>query len=170
MVRADIPRFSQVVAASCDSKFTHLAWTQQPRSEGGLGPMTIPILSGAPACMAPRRSHPSGSAARVGNADFSKQVARDYGVLIDDGDDAGVPLRSVGLALRGPSTCLDEAHPPIPVAAHSGLFIIDGKGTVRQITINDLPVGRSVDEVLRLVQAFQVRLLPPTPASSLFVC
>lgn len=36
-----------------------------------------------------------------------------------------------------------------------GLFIIDGKGILRQITINDLPVGRSVDEALRLVQAFQ---------------
>lgn len=36
-----------------------------------------------------------------------------------------------------------------------GLFIIDGKGVLRQITINDLPVGRSVDEALRLVQAFQ---------------
>nr|P0CV91.1 RecName: Full=Peroxiredoxin-4; AltName: Full=Thioredoxin-dependent peroxiredoxin 4 [Crotalus atrox] len=32
-----------------------------------------------------------------------------------------------------------------------GLFIIDDK----QITMNDLPVGRSVDETLRLVQAFQ---------------
>ena len=36
-----------------------------------------------------------------------------------------------------------------------GLFIIDDKGTLRQITMNDLPVGRSVDETLRLVQAFQ---------------
>jgi peroxiredoxin (alkyl hydroperoxide reductase subunit C) len=36
-----------------------------------------------------------------------------------------------------------------------GLFIIDGKGVVRQITKNDPPVGRSVDETLRLVQAFQ---------------
>ena len=36
-----------------------------------------------------------------------------------------------------------------------GLFIIDPKGVVRQITINDLPVGRSVDEVLRLIKAFQ---------------
>lgn len=37
----------------------------------------------------------------------------------------------------------------------SALFIIDGKGILRQITMNDLPVGRSVDETLRLVQAFQ---------------
>jgi len=36
-----------------------------------------------------------------------------------------------------------------------GLFIIDGKGRLRQMTVNDLPVGRSVDETLRLVQAFQ---------------
>jgi peroxiredoxin 1 len=39
--------------------------------------------------------------------------------------------------------------------AFRGLFIIDPKGILRQITINDLPVGRSVDETLRLVQAFQ---------------
>ena len=37
----------------------------------------------------------------------------------------------------------------------SGLFIIDANGTLRQITVNDMPVGRSVDEVMRLVQAFQ---------------
>ena len=36
-----------------------------------------------------------------------------------------------------------------------GLFIIDKEQNLRQITINDLPVGRSVDEVLRLVRAFQ---------------
>lgn len=29
------------------------------------------------------------------------------------------------------------------------------QGTLRQITVNDLPVGRSVDETLRLVKAFQ---------------
>ena len=53
--------------------------------------------------------------------------------------------------------------------AYRGLYIIDDKGNalvlntpsccrlgiLRQITINDLPVGRSVDETLRLVQAFQ---------------
>ena len=53
-------------------------------------------------------------------------ISRDYGVLIED----------EGIALRG-------------------LFLIDPKGTLRQITINDLPVGRSVDETLRLLKAFQ---------------
>jgi alkyl hydroperoxide reductase subunit AhpC len=38
----------------------------------------------------------------------------------------------------------------------SGLFIIAPDGTLRQKTVNDLPVGRSVDETLRLVKAFQV--------------
>lgn len=59
-------------------------------------------------------------------ADCSHKIARDYGVLKDD----------EGIAYRG-------------------LFIIDPKGMLRQITINDLPVGRSVDETIRLVQAFQ---------------
>jgi len=39
--------------------------------------------------------------------------------------------------------------------AFRGLFIVDGNGVLRQITINDLPVGRDVDETLRLVQAFK---------------
>lgn len=43
----------------------------------------------------------------------------------------------------------------ILICAVRGLFVIDDKGILRQITINDLPVGRSVDETLRLVQAFQ---------------
>jgi peroxiredoxin (alkyl hydroperoxide reductase subunit C) len=45
------------------------------------------------------------------------------------------------------------------VCLRSGLFLIDPKGVLRQITINDLPVGRSVDETLRLIKAFQVCML-----------
>ncbi|CAK9299279.1 unnamed protein product, partial [Gordionus sp. m RMFG-2023] len=59
-------------------------------------------------------------------SDFSKTISRDYGVLIDE----------PGIALRG-------------------LFIIDPKGIIRHLSINDLPVGRSVDETLRLVKAYQ---------------
>lgn len=58
-------------------------------------------------------------------ADLNKNISRDYGVLLDS-----------GIALRG-------------------LFLIDPKSIVRHITINDLPVGRSVDETLRVIQAFQ---------------
>jgi len=95
----------EILAISVDSKYTHLAWTNTPRSEGGLGPMELPLVS-----------------------DITKQISKDYGVLLEDGPDAGVSLR--------------------------GLFIINQDGIIRHISINDLPVGRNVDEVLRLVQAF----------------
>lgn len=58
-------------------------------------------------------------------ADLDKSICRDYGVLLD-----------AGIALRG-------------------LFIIDGEQKIRSLTINDLPVGRSVEEALRTVSAFQ---------------
>ncbi|XP_044741242.1 peroxiredoxin 1-like isoform X2 [Chrysoperla carnea] len=93
----------EVIAASTDSHFSHLAWINTSRKEGGIGNMNIPVL-----------------------ADKSMATARAYGVL---NEETGIPFR--------------------------GLYIIDGKGILRQVTINDLPVGRSVDETLRLVQAFQ---------------
>ncbi len=59
-------------------------------------------------------------------ADLNKNIARSYDVLLDED----------GISLRG-------------------LFLIDPKGAIRHATINDLPVGRNVDEVLRVIQAFQ---------------
>jgi len=94
---------TEVIAASVDSQFTHLAWIKTDRKAGGLGNINIPLLS-----------------------DLNHKISKDYGVYLDD----------LGHTLRG-------------------LFIIDDKGILRQITMNDLPVGRSVDETLRLVQAFQ---------------
>ncbi|CAH8513365.1 unnamed protein product [Heterobilharzia americana] len=94
---------AEVVGVSTDSHFSHLAWINTPRKEGGLGGLRYPLLS-----------------------DYKKQITRDYGILQEQ----------LGAALRG-------------------LFIISPESIVRQITINDLPVGRSVDEVLRLVRAFQ---------------
>ncbi|XP_067639624.1 peroxiredoxin 2 isoform X2 [Eurosta solidaginis] len=93
----------EVIGCSTDSHFTHLAWINTPRKQGGLGDLSIPLL-----------------------ADKSMKIARDYDVLDED---SGIPFR--------------------------GLFIIDKAQNLRQITVNDLPVGRSVDETLRLVQAFQ---------------
>ena len=58
-------------------------------------------------------------------ADLSKSISRDYGVLFNE-----------SVALRG-------------------LFIIDKDGIVRHVTVNDLPLGRNVDEVLRMVDALQ---------------
>lgn len=59
-------------------------------------------------------------------SDLDKAISRSYGVLIE----------KPGIALRG-------------------LFIIDKAGKIRHITINDLPLGRSVDEVLRVLDAVQ---------------
>ncbi|TFK25882.1 2-cysteine peroxiredoxin [Coprinopsis marcescibilis] len=93
-----------VLGVSTDSKFSHFAWSTQPRKEGGLGPdLQLPLV-----------------------ADRNMSISRDYGVLLED----------EGVALRG-------------------LFLIDPKGILRQITVNDLPVGRSVDETIRLIKAFQ---------------
>jgi len=79
-----------VIAASTDSHFSHLAWVNTPRKQGGLGEMNIPLL-----------------------ADKNSKISRDYDVI---NEDTGIPFR--------------------------GLFIIDDKQNLRQVTLNDLPVGR----------------------------
>lgn len=92
----------QVLGCSVDSHYTHLAWRNVPRSEGGIGDIRYPLI-----------------------ADLNKEIARKYDVLLD-----------AGIALRG-------------------LFLIDQKGIVRHQVVNDLPLGRSVDEALRVVKALQ---------------
>jgi len=42
-----------------------------------------------------------------------------------------------------------------PAVALRGVFIIDRQGIVRSLPVNDLPLGRNVDEVLRLLDAVQ---------------
>lgn len=59
-------------------------------------------------------------------SDLNKTIARDYNVLDEE---AGVAVR--------------------------GLFIIDPDGVIMHATVNNLPVGRNVDETLRVLQAFQ---------------
>ncbi|MCD6023306.1 MAG: prx-2 [Fibrobacteria bacterium] len=58
-------------------------------------------------------------------ADLNKQIARDYGILFEE-----------EVALRGQ-------------------FLIDKEGVVRHALVNDLPLGRSVDEALRTIDALQ---------------
>jgi len=92
----------QIIGASVDSHFSHLAWRNLPRNQGGIGQVKYPLAS-----------------------DLNKQIARDYDVLLDG-----------GVALRG-------------------TFLIDREGVVRHQVVNDLPLGRSVDEALRMVKALQ---------------
>jgi peroxiredoxin (alkyl hydroperoxide reductase subunit C) len=47
----------------------------------------------------------------------------------------------------------DVLHPD--GIAYRGLFLIDREGVVRHQVVNDLPLGRSVDEALRMLQALQ---------------
>lgn len=94
---------TEVLGVSVDSQFSHLAWIQTPRNEGGIGDINYPLV-----------------------ADLKKEISTAYNVL----DDAE------GVALRG-------------------LFIIDPEGIIMHSTINNLPVGRNVEETLRVLQAFQ---------------
>jgi len=93
---------AEVIGVSVDSQYTHFAWKNTPVDQGGIGQVRYPLV-----------------------ADLNKNIARDYGVLVDD-----------AVALRG-------------------LFLIDKKGIVRHELVNDLPLGRNVDEALRILDALQ---------------
>lgn len=110
---------------STDSKFSHFAWSNQPRKQGGLGPeLKLPLV-----------------------ADRSMQISRDYGVLLED---EGIALR--GLFLIDPKGILRWGC--LLTINHQSAKLI-AVMSLRQITVNDLPVGRSVDETIRLIKAFQ---------------
>lgn len=72
-------------------------------------------------------------------ADLSKTIAENYGVL------------------AGEYTYNEEGQATFEGApvAYRGLFLIDKEGIVRHSVINDLPLGRSVDEAIRVVDALQ---------------
>ncbi len=95
---------AEILGASVDSKFSHLAWISQE-----LGDLRFPLLS-----------------------DITKEVARNYGILIEE----------QGISLRG-------------------LYIIDPQGVLRYELVHDLNVGRSVDETLRVLEALQTGELCP---------
>ncbi|QNR24634.1 peroxiredoxin [Croceimicrobium hydrocarbonivorans] len=49
----------------------------------------------------------------------------------------------------------DEMQAEGEMVAYRGLFLIDKEGTVRHQVVNDMPLGRSVDEAMRMVKALQ---------------
>tara|TARA_Y100001968_G_C19302690_1_gene689955 strand:- start:285 stop:881 length:597 start_codon:yes stop_codon:yes gene_type:complete len=93
---------TEVLGVSVDSKFTHLAWIQTPRNEGGIGDINYPLVS-----------------------DLKREICQSYNVLNEDGE------------------------------ADRGLFLINPKGVIMHATINKAPVGRNIDETLRILQAYQ---------------
>jgi len=109
-------RDTVVVGCSVDSEFSHWAWLNTEKKNGGIKSVTYPIV-----------------------ADLSKTIAENYGVLAGEYD-------------------IDEDGKSIFVGApvaYRGLFLIDKKGVVRHQLVNDLPLGRSVDETLRMVDALR---------------
>jgi peroxiredoxin 2/4 len=99
-IQAFQARHTEVIGISVDSPFSHTAWANTERGEGGIKGVAFPLVS-----------------------DLNKTIAADYGVLLPE-----------GLALRG-------------------LFIVNEKGILKHITINDNAIGRNVDEVLRVLDA-----------------
>ncbi len=57
-----VKRDAQIIGVSTDSKFSHLAWVNTPRTEGGLGDIAYPLV-----------------------ADFTKKISEEYGVLLAPG-------------------------------------------------------------------------------------
>lgn len=95
---------AEVLGVSTDSVFSHRAWIQTASDKNGLGTINYPLAS-----------------------DITKDVSRDYGVLLED----------KGIALRG-------------------LFIIDPDGILQYQVVHALNVGRSVDESLRVLEALKM--------------
>jgi peroxiredoxin (alkyl hydroperoxide reductase subunit C) len=94
-------RGAELIGCSVDSCFSHLAWSQMPKEQGGIRGIEYPLV-----------------------ADLNKLIAKNFQVLHEE----------EGVAYRG-------------------LFLIDQKGIIRHQLVNDLPLGRSVDEALRLLDA-----------------
>ena len=95
-------RNCELIGVSVDSHFSHWAWKNTPVNKGGIGNVQYPLV-----------------------ADLTKNISRDYGVLMDD-----------AIALRG-------------------LFLIDKEGIVQHALVNNLPLGRNVDEAIRVLDALQ---------------
>ena len=99
----------EIVGASTDSVFSHWAWINTPREKNGIAGLKYPLV-----------------------ADYTKEIARAYGVLNERSG-----------------------------AAQRGLFIIDPDGVLKYAVVTDDNVGRSVDETLRVLQALQTGGLCP---------
>jgi peroxiredoxin 2/4 len=105
-----------VVGCSTDSEFSHWAWLQTPRKQGGIQGVTYPLV-----------------------ADINKTISEDYDVLAGEyvaDEDGNVEVSG-------------------ELVAYRGLFLIDKAGIVRHQVVNDMPLGRSIRECLRVVDALQ---------------
>jgi peroxiredoxin (alkyl hydroperoxide reductase subunit C) len=105
-----------VVGCSTDSHYTHLAWTEMPRAQGGIAGVKYPLV-----------------------ADATKTVSANYDVL---GGHYDYNEQSEMTYIGSPM-------------AYRGLFLIDKDGIVRHQLVNDRPLGRSINEAIRMIDALQ---------------
>ncbi|MBP6978590.1 MAG: peroxiredoxin [Bacteroidales bacterium] len=106
-----------VVGCSVDSKYSHWAWLNTERNQGGIKGVTFPLVS-----------------------DLAKTISQNFDVLAGDYE------------YNTEDEEIDFEGEPV---AYRGLFLIDKQGIVRHQLVNDLPLGRSIDEALRMVDALQ---------------
>ena len=99
-------RDAQVLGASTDTQYVHLAWR---KNHPDLKDLPFPML-----------------------ADTKRELASSLGIL----------TKEEGVALRA-------------------TFLVDPDGIIRHVSVNDLSVGRNVDEVLRVLDALQTDELCP---------
>jgi peroxiredoxin (alkyl hydroperoxide reductase subunit C) len=105
-----------VVGCSVDSKYSHWAWLNTERKDGGIKGVKFPLVS-----------------------DLSKTIAENFDVLAGEynyNEDGEMEFDGQAQAYRG-------------------LFLIDKQGIVRHQVVNDMPLGRSVIEAIRMVDALQ---------------
>ena len=101
-------------------------------------------------------------------AEFEKRGVEVIGVSIDSHfahnawrntaiNDGGIgPVKYALVADMTHSICKDyDVETPDGAVAFRGSFLIDTEGMVRHQVVNDLPLGRNVDEMLRMVDALQ---------------
>ena len=105
-----------VVGCSTDSHFSHFAWLNVPKDQGGIQGITFPLV-----------------------ADTTKTIATNYDVL-------------AGAYNYNEEGNLVFTGEPV---AYRGLFLIDKEGIVRHQLVNEMPLGRNVEEVIRIVDALQ---------------
>ncbi|BBM98216.1 hypothetical protein Mp_1g11790 [Marchantia polymorpha subsp. ruderalis] len=122
---------TEVIGVSTDSVFSHLAWIQTDRKAGGLGDLNYPLVS-----------------------DLTKKISKDFGVLIPDQRMWEIQMKDQNSRKSVEKTVTAHSGPSQGIALR-GLFIIDKEGVIQHATINNLAIGRSVEETLRTLQAVQ---------------
>src|SRR5690625_1390355 len=141
----------EVVGVSIDSQFSHNAWRNTPVNEGGIGPVRYTLAADVKheICQAYDVESEGGVAFRGSFLIDAEGVVRHTPVT----ESALAPFRSTLAADVKHEICQAYDVESEGGVAFRGSFLIDEEGIVRHQVVNDLPLGRNVDEMLRMVDA-----------------